>query len=592
MDEKDLLEISVKVFLENIKNKYQDLKDELKQLSQTDLQEYFNKQIENYSYIKTILHGSNPVLLHRIYFPLNIRFDYRSIEAQNIQLVFSSTNYVALIGEAGCGKSTLMKYLFLTCIKQQQLIPVFVELRYLNEYKGSIFKYITNKIFHNKIAQNGKILERLLNKGIFIFFLDGADELNLKVKNSAAIKLQQFVDTYPKNKFLLSTRPYSNFEYLPKFLTCEVMLLQQADFKPFIEKQITEKELIHKILKSIKRNKDPHILSFLRNPLLLSIYILTFEQNSQIPQKRNLFYRRIIDALFIRHDSISKLAFKRERISHLSDEQIEIILQRFAFISFFERKFNFDIDYINRIFNKIKQKLYFKYENHELIEDLKLFIALWVEDEGTLSFAHRSLQEYFTVLFISNLDSGLQEMTCKKIMEQDSFITHEFHFLSLFEEMIPLTFYKYYSIPVMEEFLKEKYLNKSKEQIIIDWMKDLQRLTIFSEYGMESNQETYSDKLLKYKYVILYLDDFESAVDQLVQRIWKSNKQLIIEYCSTNNKYALNKYELFKNNPNLISIELYDVVKSIKINVDKIIEYQKNFIFKSVNADKDLIDMI
>ena len=72
----------------------------------------------------------------------------------------------------------MIKHLFLNAILEKFKIPLLIELRYLNDDSRKLEEYIRDSINVNKISVNPVILDRLLEKGKFVFFLDGYDELD------------------------------------------------------------------------------------------------------------------------------------------------------------------------------------------------------------------------------------------------------------------------------------------------------------------------------------------------------------------------------------------------------------------------------
>jgi len=443
------------------KSLFNDFYDEAAQLIGVDLNNYLTKQKTKYAHIKTLLKGNTPVYLYEIYFPINLTDDDNiTITTDKISNVFRDGKYVTIIGDAGSGKSTLTKHLFLNSIREKFAVPILIELRYLNETDGDIEKYILDKIFENKLSENPTILERLLQNGKFIFFLDGFDELNSDVKNNVIQNLNSFINKYDKNHFILTSRPYSNIENLPLFVNFMIKELnkESGEIDSFIDLQLKkESELANKIKKSLKDNKSEYIESFLTNPLLLTLYILTFQTYAEIPSKKYIFYRRVINALFSEHDSKTKLGYVREKQSKLSQEQFEEILKAFSFLSYFDSQYNFDFDYINKVLFTVKSKFNkIEFDNNKFIFDLKSSIALWTEDNGDYSFAHRSLQEYFAALFIKNLNPVENERAYSKIIERFSSEHRAWeveNFLSLCHEMDEINFCKFYYLPVLEELI-------------------------------------------------------------------------------------------------------------------------------------------
>lgn len=448
------------------------------------LNEYLVKQRERTEKIKTLLHGTEPVNLIDIYFPLRLRFKIlidgkrheKSIKTENIENVFQKSNFITVIGDAGSGKTTLMKYLFIQAIRQNYAIPIMIILRELNENKYDLKTYIIEQVFRNKISENDSILEKALEKGEIVFFLDGFDELNTIIKNNVTQEIEKFVNEYPSNKYILTTRPYTGAEILPMFKNHEVCGLdfKKGEVKEFIEKQLfKELELASKIVESLSNNRDDynHIHTFLQNPLLLLLYIIKFQTNAGVSAKKSQFYRDVIEALFYRHDSISKYWSGRERVCGLNQEEFEYILTRFSYVSFFEGKYGeWDMDYINNKLDLIKKnnnKLVF--ENRAFIVDMQIGLGLWVEDANLYGFTHRTLQEYFAALSIMQVKSETKEAVYNRIKNNTKDMVYEekYHLLSLLEEMDALAFYKYYALPYLED-IDIIFKKEDPENIFID----------------------------------------------------------------------------------------------------------------------------
>lgn len=479
MEEK-ILETLVTSFITQLSSEsktiFNELSNEGNQLLKTGLKRYLNIQKKKYSHLKTLLKGNTPVYIYDIYYPLKLTTENKSIKTDSISNIFKSSNYVTIIGDAGSGKSTLVKHLFLNSMYTKYAIPILIELRYLNDYKNDLESYIVNKVLENNIAENPRILERLLKKGKLVFFLDGYDELNSAVKSKIIENLNSFLNLFPDNKFILTTRPYSDIDHFQVFHNYHVkkLSLEEGEIEGFVHKQLEqETELAKKIVESINNNNSQHIQSFLTNPLLLSLYILTFQSNASIPEKKYIFYRRVIQALFSEHDSKTKLGFVREQLSGLKQEEFEDILKTYCFLSYFEGKFSWDLDYILDKFNRIKKTKTLNFNNTKVIKDLKSAVALWVEDNGRYSFAHRSLQEYFAALFVKSLNPNENARMYQKIIERFTkvrVLNEVKNFLSLLEEMDTLNFKRHYYLPLLKE-LRSHIDSSNNETLFISFLR-------------------------------------------------------------------------------------------------------------------------
>lgn len=447
--------VLIKKIIEEFKPLFGLMNDQTKQFFEVGLKKYLEKKFYQYSELKTLLRGNTPVYIYNIYYPLKLRRNNEVIETNDVADVFRKSNAVTIIGDAGSGKSTLIKHLFLNTIKTGYAIPVLVELRYLNNDENSLQEYIRTKVLEDCIAENPKILEKLFEAGKFVFFLDGYDELNTEVKADVVKNLSEFRNKYLKNKFILTTRPYSGIEQLQRFHNYHVkeLSMEEDEISGFVNTQLKDEiELRDKINESIVANSSVHINSFLTNPLLLSLYILTFKSNADIPAKKHIFYRRVIQALFSEHDSQTKVGYIRQKQSGLVQEEFEIVLQLFCYLSYFDSKFNWDSDYIFEKFKIIRSKSDIKFENQKVLKDLSSAVALWIEDNGQYSFAHRSLQEYFASLFVKQMTLEGKKMVYEKILSRfnrNNIFFETGNFLSLLEEMDELEFNKLYHLPLL-----------------------------------------------------------------------------------------------------------------------------------------------
>lgn len=189
--------------------------------------------------------------------------------------------------------------------------------------------------------------------------------------------------------------------------------------------------------------------------------ILTFQTYATIPEKKNLFYRQVFDALFSQHDSMSKLAFVREKQSGLNKEQIETVLKLFSFLSYYEEKFNFDYEYIANKFDQIKsRKKDLVFDNQKLINDLQIAIGILNKDGSDFTFPHRSLQEYFAANYVSSLGlnnkiSFYEKVRISFIKTRITPLINKHNYFSLLIEMDSVDFSNNVTLPLLEEGIRK-----------------------------------------------------------------------------------------------------------------------------------------
>lgn len=626
MDEKllgTLVTSFTKILIDESKQLLEDLYgksyDQIQQFIGRDIKNYLNKQKDKYSHIKTLLRGNTPVFLYDVYFPAKlIGEDEKVFNTNSSSELFNHFNFITIIGDAGSGKSTLVKHLFLNSIYEKFKIPILIELRYLNENSDDLEIYIKNIISQNKLAVNEDILETLLEKGKFILFLDGFDEVDEITKKRLVKQINDFVNKFSSNSYLLTSRPYSNIENLPLFtnLRMKDLSLENGEIKGFVFKQLgNEKELASKAIKSIEQGDSVYIHSFLKNPLLLSLYLLTFQNYASIPDKKYIFYRRVINALFSEHDSKTKLGYVREKLCGLDQENFELILKSFSFLSYFESEFSFNRDYVNLKLKLIKEKRDLKFDNNKFISDLKSAISLWTDDEGQYSFAHRSLQEYFTALFITELKEDEKARVYIKIINKyhashSSHLREVDNLLQLLKEMDEYNYIKFFYNPLLIELKKDlnakKFNSKSKNYVrfFIDGI-------VERKMGIREGENITSYQLLRTtlvdKTIYIHLPFTRRLYDFLTKQLKDDNTISTFEDLLTDSKEKdFSNYQLRNSSRHVVfTDEEFDVFfSSLDINlldeladniykfIDQEINLSEKYISKTDSTEKDLVDLI
>lgn len=443
-----------------------DIKSKADQFIDSGVQPYLSRQLEKFYTIKTILTGNEPLYFYKVYYPLDIVIEHRDTQilkkVESSDDCFSVSKCVALSGEAGSGKTTLLKHIFIRTVNEKKSIPVFIELRNVEPNKNAIKQHIIENTLRGEFSEqiDKDIFEIVLESGGFTFFFDGYDEIAGDNYHQMTKDLDNFIFRYKKNRYLLTSRPYSGMEALSGFTSLRVAKLnyKRGDVLGFIDLQLNEQPELRDLIKASVINDDTeYVDSFLENPLLLSLYILTFNKSSKIPRKKFRFYRRVIDVLMSEHDSKTKFGYERPWSSKLIQEEVEEILKIFCFISYFEGMFSFEIDDLIRRLAQIKEhKANLVFSERAFINDMKVCVSLWLEDGQVITFVHRSLQEYFAALFLNESSIENKQYIYKKLRSDDVStikLSETENFLSLCEEMDEESFLKLYSIPLLEELV-------------------------------------------------------------------------------------------------------------------------------------------
>ncbi|KGO88634.1 hypothetical protein Q765_01660 [Flavobacterium rivuli WB 3.3-2 = DSM 21788] len=479
------------------------VKEEFIQAFNNGLIEFLENYYDKYSNTKTFIYRDEKADFYDIYYPVTLKNRGKSIfKITDLKHLFNNNDYITIIGTAGSGKSMLMKHIFLSTINQSYKIPIVLELRNLNDYDGSLFDYISESLLSNKLVKSKNFIERILSKGNFLFLFDGYDEIYSSNKNKTTNEIENFVDLYNKNIFVITSRPGANCESLQRFNNFYVEPLTDQQIKDFITQQYKyqdDKESIEKVVAVIENPLNRDYKDYLTNPLLLSMFIFTFNNYPELPRSKNKFYWNVFDTLCTKHDTFTKKgSWLHERKSGLLNEDFENILKWFSYITLFKGRYNFDEKYLKTNFSEIIKKLDLKINLEDLIYDLNVSISILILDGTDYTFPHKSLQEYFCALLIKELNENQKE---KIYTEKFANLSHNstggnLNFFKLCYELDKSSFLKYYLIPQAKNFLS-KIDNSTTEKLIKSFIREFG----FTIEFQESKNNKWSIKMMTYSQV-------------------------------------------------------------------------------------------
>lgn len=448
------------VFKEPLAKISKSFKDEFLQIFNNSLSEYLDNYFEKYSKTKTFIFRDERVDFYDIFFPVTVESSRGGIinTLINLNVLFDEKQFITIIGSAGSGKSMLMKHLFLSAVKKTNRIPIVLELRNLNDFEGTFLEYVANTLMSKNIATADKFVDRILNAGTFLFLFDGYDEIYSSSIGKITTQLEDFVDKYNKNTFVITSRPGSNAEILQRFDNYYVQDLDKEQIVSFVKLQLAENDddSVDRILKIINRPENKDFEEYLSNPLLLSMFIFTFNTYPEIPKYKSKFYWNVFETLCTKHDALSKNGFwLHERRSGLENDDFENILKWLSYITLFKGKYNFEPTFLRKILLEITAKIGVSANVDEIIYDLTVSIAILIEDGTEYTFPHKSLQEYFA----ASLIKGLNEVQKEKVYVEKlaSLQKHSgggnINFYKLCHELDKASFSKFFLIPNAKKYL-------------------------------------------------------------------------------------------------------------------------------------------
>ena len=333
--------------------------------------------------------------------------DAEKITNVTLQELTGYSNFILLTGAPGIGKTMMLRHLLLDACNEFEItgkLPIYISLWDYQNPSEELPAFFFRK--YQSIGKFGEYDEFLLDleKGAFIFLLDGLDEIPENLLFSFTEKFSDFVSKYFRNIFIVTSRNEGNTTYLSKFLTFEICPFRKEQALSLIDK-LSAKEINAELKDTLEKDIEMTYVSFTLTPLFLTLMIKNYSEFRDIPKTQHIYFARLYNVLF-RELEKSKGHGKRNLLTGLSAKQFEMLFSEFCAISFLDDKISFTDYEFDKYFEKINQQLI---KTDHLIDpadfrdDLIESIGLLVRDGDHIKFWHKSFQEYFCALYYSKL---------------------------------------------------------------------------------------------------------------------------------------------------------------------------------------------
>lgn len=439
-------------------DKVKTLLDEAKINLGIPFQAYLTKSYEKYSRIKTIIYGIEPKRLYDFFEVPFLKKGSELIKPTKTRVLTDISKFLIIEGSGGIGKSTLMKHLFLSELELKDYIPIFIELKDFNEEEHlDLEKLLLKKLnqFHNTFQE--EYLDYALQSGCFLFLLDGYDELYSENQKEFFKKLNDFCDKYPENHYILSSRPYSESEFIEfqRFTVLKAVPFTKEQAISLITKiEYPDEELKNKFICDLETGLYDRHDTFASNPLLLNIMLSTYNDYAEIPQKLHLFYYQAFDTMLSKHDATK--SYRRKMLSDLSADTFKECFAIFCFLTYQKAKTEFAFPEIEEIFKKFPSRIKNILNIGNFIHDLENCLCVLYKEGNRYKFSHRSFQEYFVAYFLNiQTDCKMRDYSFH-LIESGKFRTSADSVFPMLEDMATQRFNNNILIPLLNKFEEAK----------------------------------------------------------------------------------------------------------------------------------------
>jgi hypothetical protein len=452
MSEIDITKVASTVASDFVESRYDDFISAVQSViksmtntARTHLKSTYTSYIANlatkYSQSRTFFIRSEPAYLYDFYIPLALKHNNTIYNTPDITTVTRNSKYSIIIATAGSGKSVFMKHLLLNSLLNKWKIPLFIELRHLNEHNGNLEDFLYSQV-SDSLRVERDIFNRALKAGLFVLLLDGLDEVKPARRPSVARDLFAMQDKYDELNIILSSRPDSTLGGWPHFKIFKVEPLSLVQAINLVKKLPFDAEIKSTFVADLETTLYNQHSTFASNPLLLSIMLLTYGQSLSIPKKVSVFYNQAYEALFERHDAL-KGNYKRERRTTLDILDFAKVFSGFCLYSFDQRQFEFSHTESLDLIERAQRLVRIPCNKGDYLSDAKESVGILLDEGLSIVFPHRSFQEYFAARFIAEAPADMQS---KLIDKYHSTATVDSLFRLLYE-MRPDVIESYYLSP-------------------------------------------------------------------------------------------------------------------------------------------------
>lgn len=452
---------------------------------------YYEATTGSFNPIKTFMFRENGVPFYSIYYHIAIRRNNPNTNSKeilnvdkDIKNIFTNNKCITVIGSAGSGKTMLVKHLFLSAVKEAELIPVMVEFRKIDNSE-TIHGFIKGKIF-NLLKVDDTLFDSIINSGKFLFILDGYDEIPGTILAKRVKEIENFTEKYFSNYYFLTSRPGVEAEVLPRFSTYHICDLKEKDIFPFIDQQcmyITEGyTLAKKIKEAIKKAAVINAYDdYFKNPLLLSMFITVFNDYPDLPSSKCEYYENVFEVLWLKHDSGKGGGYNHEK--NYDKKMYEQLLSAFCYRTFFEGKYSFTENYLNKELKEAIEKRNLDCNIDKVKNDLISNISILFKDGKIYTFPHRSMQEYFAAKYVAERPETIKlKFYTEKI--ENFFIKSELcNLLSLLSEIDKYYCLKFYVLPNLNKIANDLERDGTSEDLILKSFFRIFSYYFYSELG-------------------------------------------------------------------------------------------------------------
>jgi HEAT repeat protein len=358
-----------------------------------------------------------------------LQLEHRTSAAQEPDEAIRTFKQCVFVGDPGAGKTTLLKYLTLKSIDislaELPNLPIHIELHAFASSGYQELLDFASAVWEERYGfpkgDARAYMEEQLEVGKALLLLDALDETAVgstieEAENSykrIANAILRVATRFHRSPIVVTARKagYHQHIRLSGFTELEVLEFRTEDIQQFIHawfashptppKHATASDL------SARLERNQRMQSLAANPLLLSLIVMVYEEQLDLPDRRAELYNRCTELLLTRWDASRDIARLREFKPDRKRQLLEVIAWHFHRQG--ERYFP-EREILEVIANFLPVAGLAAEKNSRVLEEITAENGLLKEQaHGWYGFLHLTLQEYFVAQYVTEYNK-LEEL--------------------------------------------------------------------------------------------------------------------------------------------------------------------------------------
>lgn len=286
--------------------------------------------------------------LHEQFLAQDRVMSFRTDERMAADELIKTEKKLFILGKPGAGKTTFCKHLAVREARgrgQVGKVPIFITLKQYADTGLSLMAYIIKQFDVCGFPEAEPFVEELLRGGNALVLFDGLDEVTKDAngRNLVAAKINQFSRKYSGCHIAVTCRVAATDYSFEQFRYVEMAEFAPEQVETFVRQWfMTGEEAVGKADKMLTDLEQHNGISDLtRNPLLLTLLCLNYDETMAFPARRVEIYQDALDALLKKWDS-SRGVQRGSAYGSLSVGRKQEMLAELAYETYWEGRYFFN----------------------------------------------------------------------------------------------------------------------------------------------------------------------------------------------------------------------------------------------------------